>query len=300
MGFWDSVKKVVYAVESVTAKRPDGDLVTSIHPYRRMLPFLMPGRNESVVYYEDLARIDDLLDYCERATAAFGFEVDITHCLVAAASQGLHEVPRMNQFVVGQRLYKRNHVSVTFSIKRKRMDAKAKLGAAKMFFEKGESFEQICRRINDKIHEERSGEETHSDKDVAMWSALPRPVMAGMIKAVKWGDWLNVIPAGFIEHDGFYTSMFIANLGSLGMNAGYHHLYEYGNCPLFMMTGVIEERPLSVDGDVKPVRVLPIHWTYDERIDDGLTSFEGIKRVRNCLELPDTYFGELPPVNASK
>jgi len=295
MSILGAVKNVLEPLEQRMARRPDGELLR-IHPYRKMLSFIMPGRNESVVYYEDLARAEPILDYIARARAHFGMEVDLTHCLVAAGAAGLHAVPEMNRFVVGKRLYQRNEVSVTFSMKRKRLDKKAKLSAVKLKFEAGETFEATCRRMNEHVVVERSGEKTYSDKEVDLLSVLPRPALSAMMATVRVADYYNVLPEAFIRNDAFYTSMFIANLGSLGMNAGFHHLYEWGNCPLFMMVGRIEERALAIDGKLEAAKVLPIHWSYDERIDDALTSFDGIRHVRACLERPDELFGKLPPL----
>ena len=276
------------------SQRPDGELVETPHPYRRMLPFMMRGRNESVVYYDDPARAEKLLDFIPRASKAFGFEVDITHCLVAACRKGLWENPRMNQFIAGRRLYRKKHNELTFSMKRKRMDKEAKLSAVKLCVDdRNESFKQLCERINSHIHVERSGEETYSDKEVNLLSRIPRPIMDAGISALQWLDYHNLVPGSFIHHDGFYTSIFIANLGSLGMHAGYHHLYEYGTCPLFMMVGKLEDRAVVEDGKIVARKFLPIRWTYDERIDDGLTSKYGMQSVREGLENPDEAFGPL-------
>jgi hypothetical protein len=272
--------------------RPDGDLVETPHPYRRMLPFMMRGRNESVVYYDDPAKAEKLLDFIPRASKAFGFEVDITHCLVAAVRKGLWENPRMNQFIAGRRLYKRNHTSITFSMKRKRMDKEAKLSAVKLRVDdQAETFRQLCERINTHINVERSGEETYSDKELSILSVIPRPIMDTAMTALHWLDYHNLVPGAFIHADGFYTSVFIANLGSVGMHAGYHHLYEYGTCPLFMMVGKLEDRAVVEDGQIVARKFLPIRWTYDERIDDGLTSKYGMQSVREALENPDEAFG---------
>jgi len=109
---------------------------------------------------------------------------------------------------------------------------------------------------------------------------------------VHWADYHNLLPWSYIRNDAFYTSMFIANLGSLGMNAAYHHLYEYGTCPLFLMVGQIEDRPAAVDGELALVKTLHLRWSYDERIDDGLTSKYGMATVKAALENPDEYFGD--------
>jgi len=79
----------------------------------------------------------------------------------------------------------------------------------------------------------------------------------------------------------------------VGMRAGYHHLYNYGTCPLFLMLGRIEERAWVVDGEVVPRKILHIRFSYDERIDDGLTAKEGIDWIRTVLEAPEEYFGKV-------
>ena len=271
--------------------RPDGDLITTLHPYRRMLSFVMPGRNESVVYYDDFVKADALLDYIERVRAKF--HVDITHCLVNASIHGLRQNPRMNQFISGQRLYARNHVAVTFSMKRKKMDKEAKLSAVKMTAKDEESFEDLCQRMNEKIGVERSDAKTYVDKELGLFFKFPRFLMRWCMGIVRWADYSNILPWGFIKSDGFYTSMFIANLGSLGMTAAYHHLYEYGTCPLFLMVGKIEPRPMVVDGEVVPVNTLHLRYSYDERIDDGLTSKYGMDSVKYALEHPEEVFGKV-------
>ena len=75
------------------------------------------------------------------------------------------------------------------------------------------------------------------------------------------------------------------------MRAGFHHLYEWGNCPLFMMVGKIEDRPVVEDGKVVVQKTMHIRWTYDERIDDGLTSSYGMAAARKLLENPYEYLG---------
>jgi hypothetical protein len=295
MSIADTLKDLARTATEWPLKRPDGEVVQRVHPYRRMMWYLMPGRNESVVYYDDYVKADALLGYVQRARAAFGTEVDITHCVVSACGSGFHQVPQMNQFVVGKRLYKRNHVAVSFSMKRVRKDKAAKLAAVKLRFDDPtESFRSVCERMNGSVAEQRSDKRTSTDKELDLFSKVPRPLLTGMVAGVRWLDAQNLLPAKFIEHDPFYTSMMVANLGSLGMRAAFHHLYEYGTCSLFLMVGQIEDRPVCIDGKVVPQKTLHLRWAYDERIDDGLTSSYGMAEVRNRLENPDQYFGELP------
>jgi len=272
--------------------RPDGVHIRRIHPYRRMMHFIMPTRNESVVYYDTHANADKLLEYIEKARERFqDLEVDVTHCLVAAVALGVAENPEMNRFVVGRRLYQRKGEFITFSMKRKRLNKRAKLAAVKMRMEPGQTFADLLKRINENIRVERSDTVTYADKELGTLSKIPRPFLRFGVSLFRWMDYFNILPGSFIENDAMYTSVFIANLGSVRMAPGYHHLYEWGTCPLFMMVGKIEERPFVEDGQVVIRRVIPIRWTYDERIDDGLTSSYGIAAVNRALEDPFTYLG---------
>ncbi len=276
---------LLWVLINLKTSRPDGALVGRVHKYRRMMFYLMPRRNDSLVLYDVYPRADKLLEYLEAAREA-GFTCDITHCLVGAGFIGLRDNPKMNQFVVGRRLYARRRSSVTFSMKRERMNRTAGISAARIDDKPGETFRQLCERMDARINIERSGKKTYSDKELDMFLLLPRPLMDGAVKLAHWLDYHNLLPGAFVNNDPFYVSMYIANLGSLGMDAGYHHLYEYGTCPLFMMVGKVHDRAVVEDGQVVPRKVLHLRYTYDERIDDGLTSYYGIQTANRVIENP--------------
>lgn len=280
---------LVWILINLKTSRPDGTLVRDLHPYRRMMPFIMQGRNESMVYFDSYARAEPLLEYLERARQRF--PVDVSHCLVAAAARGLAVAPRLNRFVVGRRLYQRNQRVLSFSMKRKQLDREANLAVVKMAVPAGQTFVELCRRIDEQIDFERSGQKSYTDNELALLTRMPRPVLDVGVRFLRWLDYHNLLPAGFIRGDGMYASMFIANLGSLGMNAAFHHLYEWGNCPVFMMVGKIEERALVEDGKVVVAKVLPLRYSYDERIEDGLNARYGMDAVRETLEHPDRHLG---------
>ena len=274
---------LVVLVLELKTTRPDGTLCR-VHPYRRALGFIMPGRNESVVYFDSFVVADDLLEYIDEINERF--EARLTHCIVAAVAVGMHEVPQMNRFIAGYREYQRTGRWLSFSVKKKKLDKKARLSALKLQMLDDESFAGLCERINDHVNVERSGKRTSQDKEMDLLNKVPRPLFAFAFKAVRWLDYFNLVPGWFIDGDGMHTSCFIANLGSVGMKAGYHHLYEWGTSPLFLMVGKIEERPWVVDGEVVVRKILHLRWSYDERIDDGMTAGSGINAVLDVLNDP--------------
>lgn len=278
-------------VLELKTSRPDGTLIAPLHPYRKMLLYIMPAKYESLVLFDEYVLAEPLIDYIAQAKERH--PIDVTHCVVAAVAYGIHENPSMNRFEKGRRLYQRKKVWLTFSMKRKRLNRTAKLSAVKKEMLPEDSFFALCSRINESIQVERSDAVTYTDKELNLLTAIPRPILEVGVKLLKALDYYNLLPASFIENDAMFTSIFIANLGSVHMAAGYHHLYEWGTCPLFAMVGSIEERALVVDGELQVRKVLPLRFTYDERIEDGHNAGIGIKSVIRALENPFEYLGGL-------
>lgn len=282
---------LLWVLVNLKTSRPDGRYVGRVHPYRRVLWFIMPDANGSVVYFDEYIDAEPILEYLDKTDV----DCNLTHCIVAAAATAFAENPAMNHFVKGYRLYERDGIHLSFSMKRKKKDKKAKLSAVKLHIDDGMTFKDLADQTNAYINRERSGKKTYADKEFDILTALPRAVFFRAVKLVKQLDYWNLLPGSFIANDPMYTSMFIANLGSVDMGAGFHHLYEWGTCPLFMMIGKIEEKPWIIDGELTKRKILHVRFTYDERIDDGLTAGYGIKSFKELMLSPDEGLGCLEP-----
>ena len=121
--------------------RFDGTLCTDVPAYRRIVPFLMRGRNESAVYFEQTIDLTRTLPFIAEWNASHPREQRITffHVLLGALPRLLAERPRLNRFVSGERIYQRNGVHVSFAAKKK-MDDEAPLQVVKLRFEATEPF----------------------------------------------------------------------------------------------------------------------------------------------------------------
>ena len=159
----------------------------------------------------------------------------------------------------------------------------------KMRYQSSHSFHDFCKHVNEEILIQRSGTKTYADKEFDFFTRLPRPLLNLGVKLFTLVDYYNFLPKSFIENDGLYASVVLANLGSLKMDPGYHHLYEWGNCPIFITAGQIQDVPLVQDGVVESQKVLPLRLTYDERIGDGLSAKVAIDRLVEILENPQAH-----------
>ncbi len=251
---------------------------------------IMRQKAESIVLFDHWMPSGELHRYLEERGEDIGCR--ITYIIVAAIARGLHICPNMNRFIAGQRVYQRDGVWLSFSMKRKKLDAKAKVAVVKMEVPEGMTLKQLCDKMNAKIDDQRKDKKTYVDKELSLFFKLPHFVLKGAFRLMQWCDEHHLLPWSFIKNDTMFTSAFVANLGTLGMHAGYHHLYEWGNCPLFIMIGQTEERVVpDGKGGVKVEEGMWIRFTYDERVEDGLSARHGMDAMFEALTRPEEVFG---------
>lgn len=262
--------------------RPHDGVPVRVHPYRRMMAFLMTRRNESAVYFEqklDLTRTAGWL--AERGATPF-------HLVMHALASVLHERPRLNRFTLGTRTYQRDGVVLSFAAK-KAMSDDAPLATVKRRPVAGETFQQMREAMAGDITGARDHAPSAMDRELKILLALPGFLLAFLIGLMKrlyrWG----LAPRSLVETDPMYASAFVANLGSIKIDAAYHHLYEHGTCPLFVTIGRISEVPAVVDGKLATRPELTIRYSFDERVEDGLYCAASLEILRQRVEDPASW-----------
>ncbi len=262
--------------------RPDADLVKNVPPTRRIMPFIMPTRNESLVFF-DMEIDADAIDNRIATYRDSGVKATALHVVAVCATRIFAERPRLNRFVAGGRLWQRRGIWLSFSGK-KRKDDNAPVVVVKRLLDPAMSDVQILEALDGGVKEVRTDEKTRTDKELDIFLALPTFLLAWLVGVVGWLDKVGLLPRFYIDGDPLFASMFIANIGSLGMDAPQHHLYEYGNIPLFCVIGA-KRHAFSVDdsGHVVAREVYPLRFTFDERIEDGLYCLGCLKRLKELL-----------------
>lgn len=280
-------------------KRPDGVLVPDESNVRRMMPYLMRGRNESAVYHEQLVDVTKARPWLRAYNRAHSdAPATMFHLVTYAIARVFHERPGMNRFVSGGRIYQRKHVEISFAAK-KVMDEHAPLVTVKMRVPRDEPFGELVKRIAATIAEARTDRETTVDKELKLALALPGPVVRGVMGALRGLDSLNLMPASMIEHDPMYASAFLGNLGSVGIDDTFHHLYEYGTIGVFGVIGPVKKRVVvGRDGQPTVRDTVQLRYTFDERVNDGFYCATALKIPRQIVEEPERYLGPSGEVTA--
>jgi len=258
------------------------------HPYRRMMLFLMRGRNESAVYFEQQLDLTKTLPWLAEWNATHAAKATLFHLVLHGVATVLHERERLNRFTVGRRTFQRTHVALSFAAK-KQMSDDAPLATVKRRFDREETFPDLVGKLSTEIGGAKSAAPSAMDKELGILLALPGFLLAFLIGLLKRLYAIGLAPRGLIDTDPLYTSAFIANLGSIKIDAAYHHLYEHGNCPLFVTIGRVHKVAV-VEGDEVVARPqLTIRYTFDERVEDGLYCAKSLQLLQQRVEDPATW-----------
>lgn len=264
-------------------------------PVRRIMPYLMRTRNESVVYHEaylDLARAVPWLE-AYNAARPDGPKATLFHLFLWACARALHERPGLNRFVSNGRIYQRQGVFLSFAAKKGFRDD-APLVTVKKEFPAGESFEECVKRLAAGIREGRGDKPRAVNKEVNFVTRLPGWLLHAALALLGFLDRHNLLPCFMMRNDPMYASLFAANLGSVGIDDTFHHLYEYGTVSLFGVLGKIGPRSFVGADGVPAVRnAVQVRWTFDERIQDGLYCAGSLRLVKDAVEDPERVVG--PP-----
>jgi hypothetical protein len=262
-----------------------------VPPYRQIMPFLMRGRNEAAVYFEQQLDMSRTLPWLEAWNRTRAQHATVFHLVLHGLAKLFHDRPRLNRFVVGRRVYDRTGVVLSFAAK-KAMTDDAPLATVKRVFAPDEDFARLVAALTDELRDARSERPSAIDKELRVLLQLPRPMLAAAIALLRWLDRWNLAPRSLLASDPMYASAFVANLGSLKIDAAYHHLYEHGNCPLFVTVGRVGPAPF-VDGAgaVGARPSLLLRYTFDERIEDGYYCAQSLAILRQRLEDPARWLG---------
>jgi len=266
--------------------RPDGDLVRNLPRTRRIVPFIMRRRNESTVFFKQKVDTSKTVKFIEEFRERTGLRATMLHLLIYAAGKMLKDRPRLNRFVAGGRIFQRHGFWVSFSAKKQKTE-EAPIVLVKEEINPSWDFEELVRKIESGINQGRSDNLSTTDTELSLLFNLPVFLVGWLVWFLMKLDHVGLLPGDFIRKDPLFASLFIANLGSIDMDAGYHHLYEYGNISVFMMVGRIHDE-VVVGPDRKPtVRpMMTLRYSFDERIEDGLYAARALDIMKKIIEDP--------------
>jgi len=268
--------------------RRDGVLLKNIHPMHVVMPLMYPNRCDNEAFISECIDLTNVNAYLTRKNASEPeYKYNLFQVMITAMLKTITLRPKMNRFIANQRMYQRNEVSAAFTVKKIFSDNSAE--ALAIIHAKGSD---TINTIHDEIYRQvsfcRSDKLDDGMKSVNLVGKAPGPMLRLVGALLRFLDRRCWIPYSIIKGDPYYSSVVLSNLGSIGLNAGYHHLTNWGTTSVFCAIGSIRKRPFyDDDGNVTMRECVDLCLTIDERLADGYYYSKTIRLLKKLLENPE-------------
>ncbi|HEX6917376.1 MAG TPA: 2-oxo acid dehydrogenase subunit E2 [Phycicoccus sp.] len=269
-------------------RRRDGVLVEDLPALRRIIPYLLRTRTSSSVYFPQRIDVEDLLAWLDEVNAGRpdAEHVTLFHVLVTAVGRTLRLRPELNRFVAGRRTYQHRDISISFVVKTSMSD-EAPESETRLVLDGTESVQQVRDLVERAVARERADLSGADDRLVELFANWPRPVLTAISRTIALLDDHAALPGRLMDAIPLYTSVYLVNAGSLGIDAPFHHLYETGTASVFVSVGRAAPVPVvDAGGRVVARRCLDVVYTLDERASDGFYFARTAEVFRRLVATP--------------
>lgn len=272
--------------------RKDAKWVGNIDSMHGLFPYIMPNRADNEAVLNEVVDLTAINEYiAEKNAGDPAFKYTFFHVICAALMKMFVLRPRMNRFYAGRRLYQRNDFSISFIVK-KTFDDKSEEAIAILKVDPESdvpAIEQIhsqVEKICTSVRKEHKKDDTTDIIDDLV--KMPRPILAGAMNFLSWLDYHGWYPQSLAKEDPYFSSIFVSNLGSIKLNASYHHLANWGTNSFFVVVGQKKPMPFyQMDGSCEVREALELGITVDERIADGFYYSRSVALARKLFSHPE-------------
>ena len=274
--------------------RKEGRRLRTIDPIFKLMPYIMKKRSDSQNFFTEKLDITEAEKFCRQQIRAGKKNFSILHVIVASYIRVVSQRPAINRFVSGQKIYARNNIEVLMTIKKK-MALDGEEASIKVKFEPTDTIYDVYDKFNRAIEENKGEAEANNTEKMAnILNRIPNWLIRVFIKLLNFLDYHGWLPKFILELSPFHGSMIITSMGSLGIRPIYHHIYDFGNLPVFVAYGA-KQHGVKMDdnGEIKKYRYIEMKVTTDERICDGYYFASAFKMMKKIFENPTVL--ENPP-----
>ena len=268
--------------------RADGKAMR-VPNYKKLNPYMFPSRDESVLYCTDRFNMEEAIAMLLEINRGKQPEdrINLFHVILTSLLRTVAQRPILNTFVAGQRYYRRNEIIFSFVTKKEITDEGME-SFVRIPLKPQDSLLDVTRKIREAVSRGKSETGNTTEKEIDIVMALPRPFIKAFMWLYRFLDYHNLLPGAMMKTDPIYSTAFFTNLGSIGMDSIYHHLYNWGTCSIFISVGKLKKAPIyeTRSGDMKIASVIDMKMTLDDRVADGVYYGNSLKLFKDFVEHP--------------
>ena len=274
--------------------RREGRRLRKLDPYNAMTPFIMKEKSDASNYFSEDLEVSEAERFLRKKRREGYPGMGMLHLFIATFIRTAAQYPAINRFCSGQRIYARNNVEFIMTVKKKLTTAGSET-SIKVKFDPSETINDVYNKLNEHIGMVKSeGSMTNTDNVAGALMKLPRVLLKFTVGLLDFLDYFGIMPKSILEASPFHGSVIITDLGSVGLPAIYHHLYNFGNLPIFIALGAKKKiREIDNNGNVVIKKYIDYKLVVDERICDGFYFSQAFKVFKDLLRNPEKL--DVPP-----
>lgn len=266
--------------------RSDGRKLKTIGPFFRVIPHVMKKRSDSHVYYSQDIPLSPLDEYISKKEKE-GIKISYMNIIYAALVRLLAEKPALNRFVMNGRTYSRNKIYISLAIKKEMTDEREET-TIKIPFTGSENIFEVKERLDGTIAKNKDiAAQNSTDKLARFLWLVPNWLIKFIVNTLIFLDKHGMMPKAIINASPFHTSAFLTNVGSLGIDAIYHHIYDFGTTGVFLAMGKKKKSYIFEDDAILEEKTISLAWVADERICDGFYYATALKSFNRYMKKPE-------------
>ena len=269
--------------------RPDGRKLRTLDPVQVVGGFIMPTRVGSSNFVRDSVEIAAMERYIREKRRAGLTGFGITHVFLGAYVRTVAKYPALNRFFSGQQTFSRDNDIQFCMMVKEDMTTEAAESAMKLHLQPTDTVEDIYRKMNEQVTRiKQAADASNFDKTAKLLSLIPGVAFKFVVWVLKVMDYFGLLPRFLLEVSPFHGSIFFTSMGSLGIPPIVHHLYDFGNLPVFCAFGCkYRKNEIDMEGNLVQRKYIDFTVNTDERICDGFYFATALKHMKKLLQHPE-------------
>lgn len=266
--------------------RYDGWRVRNVDAVFSVIPYFLRTRMDAQNYFEQRIPIDHIEAFIREHKEDIP-GLSIMHVVIASMIRLVSQRPYLNRFIMWNKIFARNYINFSIIIKRSLSD-EGEETLIKPYFQPTDTLQDVSRKILEEQNKnQKAGQQNSSDLISKILGYLPDWLMRVVVFTLLWLDKVGLLPRFIEQASPWHCSLFLTNIGSIGVESIYHHLYEFGNCSIFLAMGKKSQRhTVNKEGNVKGYKSILLKYVMDERICDGWYYASSMRMLDRILMNP--------------
>lgn len=220
-----------------------------------------------------------------------GVKTTLTYILTLIIGRAIREeVPELNTYVKRGKIVQRDQIDATVSV----LLPGGQMGSVKVLNADQLTIAELSDGMAEKISNSRKGDENDTMQSKSFLANIPWPVRNWFFKlyrtvTIHWGISL---PGLGLDSNSF-GSYVVSNIGSVGLDTGYGSLLPSSNVSVVWILGSIVKKPVVLNDEIVPRRIMTLSATLDHRVVDGSHGGRMFRKIKFYIKHPELL--EIPP-----